>query len=246
MFLLFRQHSDKAPPAQHRPSTLAELLLGLAGVLALGGGLGFGLGASPATLGLAVAGYALLATLVARFHRHSWGLGWANRITLARGVLVAVLAGCLADPASIARHAWLFAATSGIALLLDGVDGWVARRTGTASAFGARFDMELDAAFILVLCLALLTTGKLGAWVLAIGVMRYAFVLLGRRWPWMAAELPESRRRKAVCVWQVAVLLLALLPPIPSTLAGFLAAGALLGLTASFAMDIVWLHRNAR
>ncbi|MGM0701377.1 MAG: CDP-alcohol phosphatidyltransferase family protein [Pseudomonadota bacterium] len=246
MFLLSRQHSDNALPAQRRPYTVAELLLGLAGVLVLGGGLGFGLGASPATLGLAVASYALLATLVGRFHRHSGGLGWANRITLARGVLVAVLAGCLAEPDLIARHAWLFATASGSALLLDGIDGWVARRTVTTSAFGARFDMELDAAFILVLCLALLAVGKLGVWVLAIGTMRYAFMLAGWRWPWLAAELPESRRRKAVCVWQVAALLLALLPPVSPVPAGYLAATALLGLTVSFAVDIAWLRRNAR
>ncbi|WP_163559342.1 CDP-alcohol phosphatidyltransferase family protein [Halomonas sp. NO4] len=246
MFLPSRQHSGKAPPAQRRPSTFAELLLGLAVVLALGGALGLGLGAPPATLALAAACYALLATLVARFHRQPTGLGWANRVTLARGVLVALLAGSLAEPSLIARHAWFFAAMSGTALLLDGLDGWVARRTGTASAFGARFDMELDAAFILVLCLALVAIDKLGPWVLAIGAMRYAFVLAGWRWPWLAAELPASRRRQAVCVWQVATLLLALLPPVSPVPAGYLAATALLGLTVSFAVDIAWLRRNAR
>ena len=40
---------------------------------------------------------------------------------------------------------------SAVALALDGVDGWWARRTGTCSAFGARFDMEVDAFLILVL-----------------------------------------------------------------------------------------------
>ena len=38
-----------------------------------------------------------------------------------------------------------------MALLLDAVDGGVARRTGTVSGFGARFDMEVDAFLILVL-----------------------------------------------------------------------------------------------
>ena len=37
-----------------------------------------------------------------------------------------------------------------VALILDGVDGKVARRTRNASAFGARFDMEVDAFLILV------------------------------------------------------------------------------------------------
>ena len=40
------------------------------------------------------------------------------------------------------------------ALALDGVDGQVARRTGTASELGARFDMEVDAFLILVLSVA--------------------------------------------------------------------------------------------
>ena len=38
-----------------------------------------------------------------------------------------------------------------VALALDGVDGQVARRTGTVSALGARFDMEVDAFLVLVL-----------------------------------------------------------------------------------------------
>ena len=33
---------------------------------------------------------------------------------------------------------------------LDGVDGWIARRIGRTTVFGARFDMEVDAALMLV------------------------------------------------------------------------------------------------
>jgi phosphatidylglycerophosphate synthase len=172
------------------------------------------------------------------------GLGWANRITLARGVLVALLAGALTDPVVLSRHAGFFAALSLLALALDGVDGWVARRTGSGSELGARFDMELDAFFILVLCLALVLLGKVGAWVVAIGAMRYAFVLAGWRLPWLRASLPESRRRKAVCVWQVAALMIALLPPVSPILSGWMVATALAGLGLSFAVDIRWLYRH--
>jgi phosphatidylglycerophosphate synthase len=38
-------------------------------------------------------------------------------------------------------------------LALDGLDGWLARRFGLASAYGARFDMEVDGFLILVLAL---------------------------------------------------------------------------------------------
>lgn len=168
-------------------------------------------------------------------------LGWANRITLLRGMLVAILAGAVVFPEFMARHAVAMTTLALLALLLDGLDGWVARLTRSATAFGARFDMELDAFFILVLCAALLGLDKVGVWVLAIGAMRYAFVVAGWCWPWLTHALPESQRRKAVCVWQVASLLLGLLPMVSSGVAATLAALALLLLCLSFMLDVRWL-----
>ena len=79
-----------------------------------------------------------------------------------------------------------------VALALDGVDGKVARRTGTSSALGARFDMEVDAFLILVLSAA--SPLSLGPWVLAIGAMRYAFVAAAEVLAWLRAALPPSYR----------------------------------------------------
>ncbi len=84
-----------------------------------------------------------------------------------------------------------------------------------------------------------------GAWVLLIGLMRYGFVLSGHAWPWLKAPLPESIRRKAVCVWQITTLLLALLPFMPSVIALGLVGSALVALAVSFALDIRWLYRHA-
>ena len=64
-------------------------------------------------------------------------------------------------------------------LVLDGVDGKVARARGETSAFGARFDMETDAALLLALSLAVPALGIAGWWALAIGGMRYAYVAAG-------------------------------------------------------------------
>ena len=171
-------------------------------------------------------------------------LGPANRVTLGRAVLVALVAGAIAAPAWVQQHAAWVAALAAVALALDGVDGWVARRWRCASAFGARFDMELDAFLILVLCVHLLAIGKAGPWVLAIGMMRYAFVAAMRPWPWLERPLPESRRRKWVCVWQVASLLLCLLPAVGGAPATALLALALALLAWSFAVDVRWLHRT--
>lgn len=238
-----------APAGAARPWRLAmELAAGGVTLLGLLGLMARGASASPWVAALAITTYLGMAALLWRALRReprAWaGMGPANRVTLARGVLVALLAGTLSDPALLSGHgAWLFILAL-VALSLDGVDGWVARRTGSASPLGARFDMELDAFFILVLCLALLQLERVGPWVLAIGAMRYAFVAASLGWPWLAADLPERLRRKAVCVWQVAALMLALLPATPDTLAIWLVATALAGLALSFAVDVRWLYRH--
>lgn len=172
-------------------------------------------------------------------------LGWANRVTLARAVLVALVAGGLVIQAfTSAIWQWLLIAV--IALLLDGVDGWVARFTNSHSTFGARFDMELDALLIMLLCVGLWQIESLGLWVLMIGGTRYLFVAAGTLLPWLTAPLFPSFRRKAVCVWQVSALLLALTPLTSPFAASLLALSALLSLTYSFGVDVWWLYRKAR
>ena len=193
----------------------------------------------------------LVLAVICALLAHSWPhaarpLGAANRVTLARAVLVALVAGALATPEWARAHAVLVAAVAGGALLLDGVDGWVARRWRCESAFGARFDMELDAFLILVLSALLFMLDKAGAWVLAIGAMRYVFVGAMLRWSWLDRPLPPSPRRKWVCVWQVASLLLCLLPVVSAAVAGVLLALALVLLAWSFAVDVRGLHAAQR
>lgn len=224
---------------------LLELMTGFIALTLASLMLWFWLEASPVVPLAAIVTFLVLAGLILYFipDRSRW-LGWANRVTLARGILVALLAGALADPRLLASHALPLVSLATLALLLDGVDGWVARRTRTDSLFGAHFDMELDAFFILVLCLALIVLGKVGPWVVLIGAMRYVFVMAGLRLAWLQHPLPPSQRRKAVCVWQVAALMLALLPMVDTSAAAWLAATALAGLVASFGRDIGWLYRR--
>lgn len=96
--------------------------------------------------------------------------GSANQITLVRAVLVAGLASRVGQPATL-PVAWSVLFIAIVAVLLDGVDGWVARRTGTVSAFGTRFDTETDAALILVLAILVWQYGKAGPWVLLSGLL---------------------------------------------------------------------------
>lgn len=167
--------------------------------------------------------------------------GPANLVTLLRAGLV-----CLIGTSVLAGRpeiTWSLTALIALALPLDAVDGWLARRLNTVSAFGARFDMEVDALLLLVLSLLCWQTGRVGAWVLLIGLIRYAFVAAGWLWPRLRRSLPECRRRKAVCALQGIALGLALAPPVGPALASGAAAVALAALTASFALDLVWLGR---
>ncbi|MEE4297522.1 MAG: CDP-alcohol phosphatidyltransferase family protein [Wenzhouxiangella sp.] len=168
-------------------------------------------------------------------------LGWANQVTLARLALVAALAAVLLQPALYAGADWWLTAVALVALGLDGLDGWLARRLGESSAFGARFDMEVDAALIMVLSIAVLLAGDLGPWVLLLGVMRYGFVLSASIWPWLDAPLPTSFRRKLVCVWQVCALVVAIMPLSGLLTQQLVLSTALAGLLYSFAVDIRWL-----
>jgi len=66
-------------------------------------------------------------------------IGACNAVTLIRAALVALLSGALfTHPSS-----WLVFAIAVVAFASDGLDGWLARRAGLSSEFGARFDMEL-------------------------------------------------------------------------------------------------------
>ncbi len=217
-------------------------LLGLAVVLAIGlhqvGGLPtFGVALALAVLVLIVVPVGVSAPV----ERQPRGLGPANRITLVRAMLVAGLAGLLPYPDRIADHGWLLLAVAIVALLLDGVDGWVARARAAATDFGARFDMELDALFMLILCGLIWSLGKVGGWILLIGLMRYLFVGAALILPALRQPLPPSWRRKAICVIQIAALIFCLAPVVGTTLATAVAALTLALLTASFAIDVRWL-----
>jgi phosphatidylglycerophosphate synthase len=197
-------------------------------------------------------GLMLFTALVVAFERQLAGnhpyprLGAANRITLARAGVACLIASRALDPAPLgARERWILVAVAGAALLLDGTDGWAARRQGLASAFGARFDMETDAFAIAVLATTAVKAACVPCWVLAIGAMRYLNLGAGRVFPVLRGPLPAcafaDRRRKVIAVVQSLALLCSLAPATPPRWAATTCAVALGLLAYSFATDVVML-----
>jgi phosphatidylglycerophosphate synthase len=179
-----------------------------------------------------------------RHHLPHGVFGAANRVTLGRLAMVTMLAAGLGELLTTPwALAWGIVVLATVAAVLDAVDGPLARRSGLSSEFGARFDMETDALLMLVLSLLILYLGKAGAWVLAAGLLRYAFVLATWVWPWMARPLPPSTRRKTICVVQIVALIVCLGPIISVWWATAIAAAGLALLVYSFAVDLAWLVR---
>lgn len=232
-----------------RRSVLAHLGAAIPLLLAAGWALGRGLDLpDPYPLAVLTAFLPVLWFALTRLAAHGRpGWGHANRVTLLRAGLLALVGGTLPFAHALGTGpAWVLAVIAVTALVLDGADGWLARRQGLSSPYGARFDMEMDTLAILYLSLLLFLSGEVGVWVLLSALLRPVFVLAGRVWPFLDRPLPPSGRRRVACMLQVGVLALAVTPLVGPPLTGFAVGAALALLLFSFSADTVWLisHRS--
>lgn len=198
----------------------------------------------PLTAWLTAAAYVVVTTvlLTRGLRRHgAVRFGPANAVTSLRSTLVGLITGLVVASFVAPVSVPLLVGLTVPALALDAVDGWVARRTHSASELGARFDMEVDAFLLLVLSASV--ARELGLWVLTIGLLRYAFVAAGWMLPWFRAPLPYRYWRKVVTA--VAGIALALaLAGVPAPVAAGAVGLALALLLESFGRDAVWLVRH--
>jgi phosphatidylglycerophosphate synthase len=204
-----------------------------------------------ATAGLGEAGWAVgiacavtMATALAYgvTRRRRERLTPASWVTLGRATLAVGVAAVVADSFAHDTPIALLVTLAAVALALDLVDGWVARRTGTATALGARFDGEVDA--FLILALSAYAAQTYGVWVLAIGLARYAFGLGEWLLPWMRAPLPPRRWRRVVTAVQGVVLTVAAAEVMSRALTQALVLAALALLAASMGECVWWLWRR--
>lgn len=174
------------------------------------------------------------------------GLGPANWVTLARATLIGVVAGLVAQSfaRSFAQEVSVptLIGLCTIALVLDAVDGQVARRTGSVSNLGARFDMEADAFLIFVL--SIYVSQVLGWWVITIGIARYLFVAFAWVKPWLRRPLPYRTWRKVAAAIQGIVLTVAASTALSQRVSIFVVVASLVVLAESFMRDVQWLFRR--
>jgi len=204
---------------------------------------------TPLTLAGCLAGatYLLVSSLLVSLglgHRGMTRLGPANAATATRSTLVGLITAFVVTSFTRPIPVALLIGLTVAALLLDTVDGWLARRFRSESELGARFDMEVDA--FLMLVLSVFNARDLGWWIVAIGLMRYAFVAVGWLLPWMRAQLPPRYWRKIVTAVAGVTITLAATGLFPLAVDAIALGVALLLLIESFGRDVIWLWRQRR
>ncbi|MFC3121445.1 CDP-alcohol phosphatidyltransferase family protein [Agaribacter flavus] len=137
--------------------------------------------------------------------------GLANWVTFSR-LVITMLA--LINYSNIATQT-LFTLMA-LALVLDVVDGFAARKLSQSSEFGRVFDMEADAFFVMALGLYFYFTTNLGSWLLLPGLMRYAYRLCVLLFP--KTGFNESKKRYAATLAGVNFVILVAAIVLPSNI----------------------------
>ncbi|MGN9808314.1 CDP-alcohol phosphatidyltransferase family protein [Micromonospora sp. BQ11] len=225
-----------------RTGPVVGLLVQTVLLAVLAGTVGLGTAGWLAGLGYGMVLCALLSRGLSRSGAR--GLSPADRVTLGRAILAGGVTALAADSFDRPAPVALMVTLTAVALALDAVDGYTARRTGTTSELGARFDMEVDSFLVLVLCAYVAPSA--GGWVLAIGAMRYAFVAASWGLPWMRGSLPPRYWRKVVAAIQGVALTVVMAEVLAGPLTVVVLMVSLALLVESFGRDVRWLWTTRR
>lgn len=173
----------------------------------------------------------------------------ADTVTVVRAVLVAVVAGwaVLVALGSLPATSWWLLGLALVALLLDGVDGAVARRTQTTSEVGAMLDAETDAA--MMMALSVIAAHQVGVWILLAGGLRYVFAAVETvRWTPPTGQrpvLPDRPSRRVIAALAAVALAVTVAPGLAPLITIALCAVALSLLLVSFGLDAISLEGGA-
>lgn len=173
-------------------------------------------------------------------------LGWANRLTLLRGVLIAASAGFLFQN-PVPTLAWVPALCYGCAVLLDRLDGEVARRSGQTSRLGSELDTVFDALGLLVAPLLAVDYGKVHWTYLLVSAAYYLFaegLYWRRRHTLPVYPLHPSSLRRTLAGCQMGFVALALWPQFTAELTRLAGVAFMLPMLAGFTLD--WLVVSGR
>ncbi|MEM8970064.1 MAG: CDP-alcohol phosphatidyltransferase family protein [Bacteroidota bacterium] len=141
------------------------------------------------------------------WHREQWQMfglmgGVANTLTGVRWLGIAMLVGFCSQ-----LHSYAILVLGILVLVLDGLDGYYARKYQTTSEFGDVFDKEVDAFFVLAFGVIIVISGLASSWVLLPGLLRYGYVIILAYVDKPPTPVGYSFRRRFVGMWMMGTLL---------------------------------------
>lgn len=169
--------------------------------------------------------------------RHGARFGYGNALTLGRAsiLLGTTAAFGVLEPAAVFG---LLIAN----VLLDGLDGVVARRYGECSEFGATFDAEVDALYVMVAGLYFFFSVGWGVWVLIPGALRYVHRVVA--WAVAGGDFAERPRRNARLMAGLVFVLLSSAILLRSDLQFYVLIAATATSALSFSVSFLELARH--
>ncbi|WP_394327142.1 CDP-alcohol phosphatidyltransferase family protein [Halodesulfurarchaeum formicicum] len=166
-------------------------------------------------------------------------LGIANTLTLLRGALYAVVAGFIVVPPE-PPLVWVPAVAYGSGVVLDKLDGLIARSVGEETPLGARLDMAFDTFGFVAAPLVAVRWEFLPVWYLLLSAAKYVY-RGGLAWRGQrdqpVYDLPESVIRRYLAGMQMVFLTIALVPVAPRRYVLAVAPFALAASLLVFARD---------
>lgn len=192
-------------------------------------------------LSLSIASYLIWTALF--FRSATNRLNLADRITMTRWTIV-ILSVLLI--LALGRTTWIVTATISIALILDAVDGWMARKYQISSQYGRVIDMEVDHMTTSLLVAVSVMIVGIDAWFLVLNLLRPAYLLFGKQ------KLNEVEYRKPAQLIRAKVifalsqilLIINLAPILSIEVKSQLSLLNLILLTYSFGVDLILERRH--
>jgi CDP-diacylglycerol--glycerol-3-phosphate 3-phosphatidyltransferase len=172
-------------------------------------------------------------------------LGPANWITVARGGLIAILAGFLFQPRPAGAvgpewTGWMPAAVYMIAVAGDALDGFIARITAAQTRLGELLDTRIDALGVLVASLLAIQYGQLPGYYISAGLAYYVlrFAIWSRRKTGRpCSEIQRRRGARLMAGIQMVFLAIVLVPLFSPQLTHIAAVFMLIPFLAGFLWD---------
>ena len=166
----------------------------------------------------------------------------ANLVTLSRLALTLLLLGTATVSGNDLFTDIFIVLISLYVLIADGIDGWLARKRNEETEFGEYLDKEIDAFFLLALCITAYWQDKVGLWIILPGLLRYLFVVVLKFAAPPASK--EYRSRSARVIYVVMVCTLISVFVLPSWIYGPALIFSTIALIWSFARYFRWLLKE--